>query len=453
MKKRYQIEVNINAKLKVFCPRILLREKQVTRIAFGNKMADVDIQAYDGNRIMIPACICDMLHFPDNASNLYALIDDHTLFIGPLIGILTSGFTPFATRPVGERSSFFYRLLSSSKEAGAFTYVFGKEHIDWDKGIIRGYTVIDSEWIKMEVPFPNVIYDRLPNRRAELDHANREVKQRFESDYLVPFYNPGFFSKLDVFERLQQDESVSSHLPETHPFSSFSVIERMLAVYGHVYVKPINGSLGNGVHQIIYSKREGFYFCRYRDREGHNKLLKFDSLEGLMEKIFEKRNLSSMIVQQGIRMLRLDSRLVDFRVHTNKDGDGRWQIAAIAAKIGGTGSATTHVNNGGEVKTLTELFEAPEDRLRYEQLLSAAALNLSNSLEEQMTGFIGEIGFDFGIDREDKVWLFEANSKPGRSIFKHPELKEFDILTRKLSLAYGVYLAEKAILHPEELFT
>jgi len=69
-----------------------------------------------------------------------------------------------------------------------------------------------------------------------------------------------------------------------------------------------------------------------------------------------------------------------------------------------------------------------------------------------MEGIIGEIGYDFGIDTNGDIWLFEANSKPGRSIFKHPDLKEFDVLTRKLSLSFAVFLTEKAMKTPEELF-
>ncbi|WP_071459057.1 YheC/YheD family endospore coat-associated protein [Bacillus massilinigeriensis] len=452
MKKRYRLETNDLAKSKVYCPRVLLTEK-ARRISFGNRVVDTAILPYDGTRIMIGNDIANQLNYPSGIMQLYSFLDKGTLYIGPLIGVLTSGFTPFPTRPVGERSSFFYKLLSSSREAGVFAFVFGKEHIDWEQGTINCYTIINSEWTRMEVPFPNVIYDRLPNRKAEKDTVHKDLKRRFETDYLIPFYNPGFFSKMEVYERLFQEQSAAAFLPETHPFSSFALMERMLSSYGHIYVKPMNGSLGNGIRQIIYNKQDGTYCCRFRNEsDGKNKLLKFDSLESLCEKVFNGRTLPRMLVQQGISMLRRENRLIDFRVHTNKDGEGKWVVAAIAAKIGGLGSPTTHVNNGGEVKPLGELFELEDERRKHEEALSHAALTLSKALERNMEGFIGEIGFDFGIDKEGKVWMFEANSKPGRSIFKNPALKEFDILTRRLSLLYGIYLAEKAILHPEELF-
>lgn len=454
MRKRYPIEIIHHSKQIVFIPDDLPNGKNISKIAFGNKVLDVTCAPHPKGRnvIVLSNDIQKELLMPNLSAPLHVFTDQQTLFIGPLIGILTSGFTPYPLRPIGERSMFFAKLLSVNKMVGALPFVFGEEHIDWDNGLINGYFFVDDGWKTMKVPFPNVVYDRLPNRRTERMSELRSLKARMQTDYLIPWYNPGFFSKLDVFERLQQDERASVYLPETHQFSSFSIIERMLSNYGNVYVKPANGSLGLGIHQILFDKLTGDYYCRYRDQEGINKLTKFDSLEKLMKKVFHKRNLTHMIVQQGINLLRFEKRLIDFRVHTNKDEYGQWQVAALAAKIAGQGSVTTHVNNGGVVKSLDELFEDKDEREMYEKQLSEASLLLSSILEKNMEGIIGEIGFDLGIDKTGRIWLFEANSKPGRSIFKHPKLKNFDLLTRKLSLSFGIFLAEKAITAPEEIF-
>jgi hypothetical protein len=225
----------------------------------------------------------------------------------------------------------------------------------------------------------------------------------------------------------------------------------MLSRYNHVYIKPINGSLGLGIHQIIYDKHLDHYFCRYQDADGINRLRKFSSLEGLVRHVFAKKNLESLLVQQGINLLKAEKRSIDFRIHSNKDDKGDWQITAIAAKIAGPGSVTTHVRNGGEIKTLKEIFSENECR-EYTEKLTEAALLLSQALERNMEGIIGEIGFDLGIDQNGNVWMFEANSKPGRSIFSHPDLKDFDLLTRQLSIAFAIFLTEQSILYPEEIF-
>lgn len=452
MRQRYTIEIAKNSQLVVYCPQELLNEKVINKIAFGSKAIEVEFKPHPkkNNCIIISKEIQRLLFFPDFAIKLHVFVENHVLNMGPLVGIFTAGFTPFPHRPIGERTYFFSKLLSVKTNVGAIPFVFGDQHINWEKGTINGYFYHDNNWQTIDVPFPHVIYDRLPNRKSERNPKLVKVKETLQKDYLIPWYNPGFFSKLDIYERLQQDHSVAGYLPETHPFTSFSMIEDMLSKYGHIYLKPINGSLGLGVHQILYDKIQDEYYCRYQDRDGVNRLRKFSTLEGLFQTVFARRNLDKMIVQQGIHLLRHEQRPIDFRIHTNKDDAGDWHVTALAAKIAGLGSVTTHARSGGEIKTLAEIFQKEESNLYTEKLINAA-LSLSNKISNNMEGIIAEIGFDLGIDKHGDVWLFEANSKPGRSIFTHPELKDFDQLTCKLSMAFAVFLTEQSILHPEDV--
>ncbi|CAH2713577.1 Endospore coat-associated protein YheD [Neobacillus rhizosphaerae] len=453
MRKHYLIEVTQNDQMVVFCPQAVLRDKQIKKIAFGSKSIAVDFFPHPdkNDRIVISKKIQEAIQFPHFTIPLHAFIENQILYIGPLVGIFTAGFTSIPQQPVGERTLFFSKLLSVNKPVGALAFVFGEQHIDWEQGTIEGYFFHNQAWTTVEVPFPNVIYDRLPNRKSENNPKLIKVRERLQKEYLIPWYNPGFFNKLDIYERLQKDPSVTTYLPETHPFTSFSIMETMLSKYGHIFIKPKNGSLGLGVHQVIFDKQTGDYYCRYQDDGYINRLRKFVSLERLFHSVFAHQSLEKMLVQQGISLLRNEKRSIDFRVHTNKDDYGKWQVSAIAAKIAGHGSVTTHARSGGDIKTIAEIFPKEECDLYTEKLISTALL-LSKSLDRNIEGIIGEIGFDLGIDRNGNVWIFEANSKPGRSIFSHPELKEVDFLTRKLSIAFAIFLTEQALLHPEELF-
>lgn len=139
-------------------------------------------------------------------------------------------------------------------------------------------------------------------------------------------------------------------------------------------------------------------------------------------------------------------------MHTNKNKDGQWEMTAMAAKIAGTGSVTTHLNNGGTVKAIEELTNTDLHCEEISNKLSKASLQISKAMEKQMEGYIGEIGFDLGLDRKGRVWLFEANAKPGRSIFKHPSLKKFDLETRRKSLEYAVFLMDQSIKNLEDIY-
>ncbi|MFK9094181.1 YheC/YheD family protein [Bacillus salipaludis] len=453
MRKHYLIEVVQNDQLIVFCPPEVIQDKKMKRIAFGSKSMEVEFLPHpdQNDRIVISRKIQEAIQFPPFTIPLHAFLENEILYIGPLVGIFTAGFTSFPQQPIGERTLFFSKLLSVNKSVGALPFVFGEHHIDWEQGTIEGCFFHDHAWQTVEVPFPNVIYDRLPNRKSEGNPKLIKIRERLQKEYLIPWYNPGFFNKLDIYERLQQDASVTHYLPETYPFTSFSSIETMLSKYGHIFIKPKNGSLGLGVHQVIYDKYSDDYYCRFQDKCEVNRLRKYSTLERLFQSVFANQSLDRMLVQQGIHLIRNEQRAVDFRVHTNKDDLGKWHVTAIAAKIAGQGSVTTHARSGGDIKTINEIFPKEECDL-FTEKLSNAALLLSTALDTNIEGIIGEIGFDLGIDRNGDVWLFEANSKPGRSIFSHPELKEFDFLTRKLSIAFAVFLTEQSLLHPEELF-
>lgn len=370
---------------------------------------------------------------------------DSTVFLGPVIGIFTAGFTDQHLRPIGERSRFFAKFLSVSEDVGAYCYVFGYHHIHWEEGTIDGFFYGKDGWRKQTVPFPDVVYDRLPNRRTERLSRYRTTKQKLQDQYFIPWFNPGFFDKWRIHKLLNSDHQASQYLPITHENPTQDLIESMLNTYRHVYLKPAKGSLGIGIHQILKRKDKTGYFCRFYDGES-SRLRRFESLDSLLRQQLSNGKLEHLLLQQGIDLLQWDHRSVDFRVHTNKDDEGNWVVSTIAAKAAGSGSVTTHIKYGGEVKMIEEIFGEGSSKDHAIAKLKQAALIISSVIDQKMEGIIGEIGFDLGIDRGGQVWLFEANAKPGRHIFIHPHLKKADELSRKLPLAFAVFLARDAIM-------
>ncbi|WP_028402491.1 YheC/YheD family protein [Ectobacillus panaciterrae] len=451
-RKTFSIKIGEREPNTVFLPYVFPEVQPLKAISFGTRVVECEVKTdyLSESVITIGADIAHELKLPFSA-DIHVFLQDAAIIIGPLIGIFTAGFTESNLRPIGERSLFFANLLTAIAASKAYLFVFGSHQINWKEGTITGYFYNEKRWVQHDVPFPNVVYDRLPNRKTENHRAIARVKTRLQNEYLIPWFNPGFFNKWDIYQCLQHDPQVSLYLPETHLFSGFERVELLLSKYGHVYLKPINGSLGNSIYQVLYSFEYNEYYCRYRDESG-NKLRKYRSLEYLINHLLSHLDLSTFIVQQGISLMRVNGNPVDFRIHTNKDHTGEWQVSAIAAKIAGQGSMTTHVNNGGDVKTIEEIFPDTAERNKITARLAEATLLLSRRIDEKIEGYIGEIGFDIGLDKDGSVWLFEANSKPGRSIFDYPKLKESDRLTKELFLEYALHLTEKALFTPEELF-
>jgi hypothetical protein len=426
-----------------------------SRIGFGTKsipcMFIIDKHQEENETIYISRDLLLSLNIPINRA-LHYFSDADTLHLGPLIGIFTAGFTESLLRPIGERSLFFAKLLTIEKSVGVCAYIFGAHLINWDEGTVNGYFYDEKEgWTQQEIPLPHVIYDRLPNRKTEGHHALKKIKQRLKEEYLIPWYNPGFFNKWEVYKLLLNEANLSQYLPETIDQPTLQDIEDMLHRYKYVYIKPANGSLGLGIFQVVASEDETAFYCRYKNGD-ENKLQKFYSLKKLVQYMFRHRNLNQYIIQQGIHLIRYENRPLDFRIHTNRDHEGKWQVTAIGAKVAGRGSVTTHLNNGGMIKTLEELFPDRDKRNELNEQLHCTVLSLSEAISSRIDGLIGEIGFDIGLDQEGKLWLFEANSKPGRAIFSHPKLRLQDKYTRQLSMSYAIFLTEQGIHNPEVQF-
>lgn len=435
-----------------FLPSNMFNELQhCTSISFGTRTESCNLKMHDQNEnvIYISANLFETLQLPyEGMVNL--IYHDNFIYLGPLIGIFTAGFTGSSLRPVGERSIFFSKILEVEQSVGTFSFIFGAHHINWEDGTINGYFYTKKGWVQKKVPFPNVVYDRLPNRKTENHETLKKIKERMKDEYLIPWFNPGFFNKWEIHQIFQNVKQTISFLPETIINPSNEELNQMLIQYQHVYLKPVNGSLGLGIYQILFSKEEDAFYCRYRNND-QNYLRKYPSLEALMKHLFKEKSLQSYIAQQGISLLRVDKKPIDFRVHTNKNEKGLWEMSALAIKVAGRGSVTTHVKSGGNIKVIEEIFQSSPERKMLINKIENAVISMSKVLDDNIDGLIGEIGFDIGIDKAFNIWLFEANSKPGRSIFKHPKLKESDMRSRQLPMSYAIYLTEKTIQTPEGL--
>jgi hypothetical protein len=440
------LQIENNKRNTVIIPATLLSNRSSCKqIAFGKKVVECQIETSNETTLQISSDLYSELNLPFE-QQIHLFINGDTLHIGPLVGIFTAGFTGSNLRPIGERSLLFAKYLAAAKYAGVLPFVFGVHQINWKKKKIEGFFHTEKGWVKKNVPFPNVIYDRLPNRRTEKFPTIKKVKKRLIEKDNIPWFNPGFLDKWTIHELALKNEKLKSHFPQTILSPTIVNIQQILNQYESCYLKPANGSLGYGIYQII--KKDNLYYCRYRNRQ-ENRLRRFTSLEKLIEVQFFEADLKTYICQQAINLQTYEGKPYDFRIHTNKDSQGNWIVSAIAAKVAGEGSVTTHISSGGQVKTIAELFTPTKLSNKITEQLEQFTLSLSEYLDQEIAGNIGEIGYDIGMDSDGQIWVFEANSKPGRSIFSHAALAQSELQTRTLPFQYCLYLLADSLQNEE----
>ncbi|MNM00147.1 Endospore coat-associated protein YheD [compost metagenome] len=395
-----------------------------------------------GKHLFLASGVQHAIKVPKSGGVYLRGLQNDEVQLGPLVGVLSDGpgspSSPFSTR-----TGFIKHLLREGRGM-CYIFAFTPKDINWQQDRVNGYFLTDSgKFERKIVPLPDVVYNRLPSRRAETSPAINQLRERFIRKR-IPFFNWSFFNKSDIYRLLENDSFASRYVPETHSSPPPETIRDMLERHHFVYYKPSAGSLGHGIYRLTYLPKRG-YFARYR-RDGKNVLLRFGTFDSLMRLLQSRhgKTLQSYVVQQGIRLIEIDGCPIDFRFHMHKNGNNQWVVVGIGAKKAGRGSVTTHLKNGGSLLTpqqaLGRVFGARADEVL--QQAKQTAIRLAESLETQQRHLLGEIGFDLGIDQEENIWMFEANAKPGRSIFRHPSLRAEGKASIQHILEHCLYLSK-----------
>ncbi|RXT04808.1 YheC/YheD family protein [Ammoniphilus sp. CFH 90114] len=379
------------------------------------------------------------------SGQLHAKVEGDTLRIGPVVGILSTGISIVNNQLVSKRASFFRHLLSAQRGEALYYYLFTPSSVDWEAKTVRGMFLQEgpsgSYWRQAVVPLPDVVYNRIPDRYSEKASTVQTFKAKLEHLTDAKMFNPTFFNKWSIHQQLQDHSFASQHIPETFVGPSVTKVQSMLQNHRMVYLKPVAGSLGLGIMKIVYRPGAG-YFLSYHNNS-QNVIRRYRTLAALLQAHIPRSRLNTYLVQQGIQLIKYNGRPLDFRVHAHKNRENQWVIAAIAAKIAGQGSVTTHVRTGGTVVSGEDLIKQvfQGQGANVERKLRETTVRMAEAIESRLNQHIGELGFDIGIDERGHIWMFEANSRPGRSIFKHNSFKEADKKSIRLIVDYSRYLA------------
>lgn len=421
-----------------------LSGKKSVHLRFGGERVPATVKSINktGKHLYLASGIRKGIKIP-KAGGVFLRAQEGEVQIGPLIGVLSDGPTSSLAHPFGSRTGFIKQLLTTGSKQ-SYIFAFTPKDINWTNETINGFFLGENgRFSRKKVPLPDVVYNRLPSRRAETTNSINQLRERFIRRK-IPFFNWSFFNKSDIYRLLERDTLANRFVPESINSPSPEQIKELLDRHALIYYKPSSGSLGNGIYRLSHVAKNGYY-ARYR-KNGRNALLRFNTFSSLMRTLQARhgRALRGYVAQQGIRLIEIDGCPIDFRFHMHKNGRNQWVVVGIGAKKAGKGSVTTHLKNGGSLLTpeqaLGRAFGArADDVLRNAKVV---AINLAESIEAHHQHLLGEIGFDIGIDKDERVWMFEANAKPGRSIFKHPSLRAEGRASIEHILEHCLYLSK-----------
>ncbi|MGG4141641.1 YheC/YheD family protein [Paenibacillus algorifonticola] len=366
---------------------------------------------------------------------------------GMTIGLYVASIEMHATQedPRLPEPAFYKQLAETARRKQIDFYVFSPCEFNEDNGQLQGYRYLNQRWEKGICKLPDIIYDRRFCKSMEEQLACRSALQAIAACKPHIILNGILPSKWEVYEALASDERIQPLLPATQRYSQCAMLRARLSAPGAgLFLKPASGMQGKGA-LLLRRHTEGYWTVSGRSKSNlpfQKQLLSLKALEQWLARFIGN---ASYIIQPYLQLQLKTGEPFDIRTLVQKDAYGRWQVTGLAARCGQSGSITSNLHGGGGVRSAKELLIAEYGEAINDLLLKQIheiSLYAAEQLEQRF-GRLAELGLDFGIEQGRRLWLLEANSRPGRSAFRRLGLERCAAQSLERPIGYAQMLARR----------
>ena len=221
-------------------------------------------------------------------------------------------------------------------------------------------------------------------------------------------------SKLLKTAVIRNHPPLAAYIPETRWYSREALLE-MMKKYSTVYLKPDKGTGGGG---IIRLRKMGDNRYEYKDLTSR-RVTSFDQLLRLLDRKIRSKH--HYLIQKGISLASIQGCPFDIRVFLQKPHH-EWLISGMAAKIAKPGKIVTNYCKGGRPYDIFKaLYLATSKNHEIAKKIFVELYYISKEIAKILNRrFLGlrELGIDLGIDKQNRIWVFEVNTNPNFQLFK-----------------------------------
>jgi hypothetical protein len=317
--------------------------------------------------------------------------------IGPLVGIMT---TLKKNNEIAGNKELFMNIQKELLKRNSISYVFAFQDVSSNSSTVKGYiySPTDDHWIETRMPYPDIIYNRVPFRQSEKTTQYKNSLQLF-SHYNIPFFNPRFIDKYELYEMFSKT-SLKKYLPETLLIHSKQILEQFLNDHRAIYIKPRLLARGKNTFRIMLDKSQ----LLLENQKQVQSFKTFDEFWGDYAKLFNNR---TFIAQRAVKPQIYMGKRFDFRILSHWSGrQKQYIVTGIGIRAAENNQLTTHLAYGGTIIPYEEV-QTP----KHEQFINNIVDKIGTILTNQM-GFFGEFSIDAGIDSSGQYVIYEVNSKP-----------------------------------------
>ncbi|WP_374725887.1 YheC/YheD family protein [Paenibacillus sp. P22] len=168
----------------------------------------------------------------------------------PVLAILTMSDRLLGFR--GNRENFA-DVAKTGRDMGFTVYVLPCKSLNFTEPMLSGYGLNDKtgEWVKGRFPFPDLVYNRIPQREDEMrPKVQQKLRLCQQHPRIKGVFNPSFFNKWELFEWLKKSQATNRYIPSTRKMVSVTGLGRMISKHPYLYLKPVSGKAGKGIMTI-----------------------------------------------------------------------------------------------------------------------------------------------------------------------------------------------------------
>lgn len=332
--------------------------------------------------------------------------------------------------PKIQKSYLNYAMACVAKLKGVQFYQFTPEDINYENRTIEGTCHDGDKWTIKVFPYPNYIYDRMLTR-------GRKHKKFYDEFKDIPFSNEKFpsgsFSKSKMYQVIEKGGEYTDYLIPYHEIYSPKELLNLLNKYDSIICKPDVRNEGINIFFVEFKENQ-FYV----NIDKNIKVFNSDEFEVfLTSNVFVNNKM--YILQPFITSKTKFGNPFDIRVNLMKNERGKWSIPKIYARIGPSEGVVSNILAGGTMSNL-QVFATKhlilEDYETFRKNLRRLSLAFANHLEKQFDFHFCEMGLDFAIDENGKLWIFEVN-------MNHISLDFFTFEAAAEAISYGKHVALK----------
>ncbi len=322
----------------------------------------------------------------------------------PLIGIMTA---QKANGTIAGNGLLFTELQKRLISVNGISFIFTLEGVEKDGIYGYLYHPMQNRWIKDKFPFPDLVYNRIPFRKTEMTERCQsfftllKVKQ-------IPFFNPCFLDKKELYEWLKHHPLLKRFLPKTILVSGKVDLFQFFSTHSSIYLKPAHSSRGKGIFRLKQAGPKEILL------EGIKGIETFQEFDDFWERKSGELLGKTYLAQVDIQPKEFEGKRFDFRIlaHAIKDD---YAVTGIGIRQSQEQDVTTHIPSGGRLLPYDSLKSAAHD-----QFIATIVPEMGKALSEQF-GFFGEFSIDAGVSKTGKYYIYEVNSKP--MSFDEPEIE------------------------------